>query len=483
MNPLTTKALNTIRKYRMIRSGEKIVVGVSGGPDSMALLYFLYELRGKLGCTLHVAHLDHKLRGEESKADAAYVSEHARKLGLPVTVEAVDVHKNITSKESLESGARRIRYEFYEKVLASVEGNKVAQGHNADDQAETVMMRLLRGSGALGLSGIPPVRDSKFIRPLIEISRSEIDEYLRQLRIVPRQDSSNLSTIYRRNKIRLELIPMLEREYSPKIKRILQQTGEILRAEDDLLTELAREAMANCVQRLDSRTIMIRTSDLTGYHLALQRRVLRLAIETLVGDLGCFDYDHVRDLLNLALCGATGSIINLPRKISAEKTYDGLVLRHGYQPEIAVESFDYRIEVPGEVKIPALSLLIKTARNISDEHRDYKADEDKFRATFDYDKIRGELHLRNRRPGDRFQPLGMSGTKKLKDFFIDEKIPRASRDEVPILTDEDNILWIVGYRMDDRFKVTAETKTQLTVTVTFNPNQSDDAGKMPALPG
>ncbi len=482
MNPLTTKALNTIRKYRMIHPGEKIVVGVSGGPDSMALLYLLYEMREKLECTLHIAHLDHKLRGEESEADAAYVSDHARKLSLPVTVEAVDVLTKITPKESLEGGARRIRYEFYEKVLANVDGDKVVQGHNADDQAETVMMRLLRGSGALGLSGIPPVRDNKFIRPLIEISRSEIDEYLRQLKITPRQDSSNLSTIYRRNKIRLELIPMLEREYSPKIKRILQQTGELLRAEDDLLTELARGAMGNCVQRLDSRTIMIRTSDLTGYHLALQRRVLRLAIEMLVGDLGCFDYDHVRDLLNLALCGTTGSIINLPREISAEKTYDGLALRHGYQPEIAVESFDYRIEVPGEVKIPALSLLIKTSKPES-ICGDYKAGEDKFRATFDYDKIRGELHLRNRHPGDRFQPLGMSGTKKLKDFFIDEKIPRALRDSVPILTDEDNIIWIVGYRMDDRFKVTAETKTQLIVTVTSNPNHSDDAGKMPALPG
>lgn len=449
----------------MILPGEKIVLGVSGGPDSMALLYVLYDLRDDLRCTLHVAHLDHMLRGEESKADAVYVVEHAWKLGLPIMVEAIDVRRMIMTKESLESGARRIRYEFYERVMASVKADKVAQGHNADDQAETIMMRLLRGSGGQGLSGIPPVRDS-IIRPLIETSRSEIDEYLRQLRITPRQDSSNLSTAYGRNKIRHELLPMLEREYSPNIKQILRQTGEILRAEDDLLTALAREAVDNCVQYPDARTIMIRISELRGYHLALQRRILRLAIKTLTGDLRRFDYGHIRDLLDLALCGITGIIISLPRQVSAEKTYDGLILRRGYEPEIPTEPFDYHIKVPGETRIPNLSLLIKASKpeRMSGGYERNQIDEGEFRAAFDYDKIRGDLYLRNRRPGDRFQPLGMSGTKKLKDFFIDEKIPRGSRDSVPILVDGNSILWVIGHRIDDRFKVTANTRTQLTVT-------------------
>ena len=466
MSSLKTRVANTLQKYSMILPGEKIVVGVSGGPDSMALLYLLYDMREDLRCAFHVAHLDHMLRGEESKADAAYVTGHARKLGLPISVEAIDVRRMIMPKESLESGARRIRYEFYERVMASVKADKVAQGHNADDQAETVMMRLLRGSGAQGLSGIPPVRDSKFIRPLIEISRSEIDEYLRQLQLTPRQDSSNLSTAYKRNKIRHELMPMLEREYSPNIKHILRQTGDILRAEDDLLTALAREAMDNCVQYPDARTIIIRVSALSRYHLALQRRIFRLSIKMLTGDLRGFDYDHIRDLLNLALCGITGSIVSLPRGISAEKTYDGLVLRRGYQSEIPIESFDYSVKVPGETKIPNLALSIKTTEpeRVCGEYKKIQPDENEFRATFDYDKIHGDLHLRNRRPGDRFQPLGMSGTKKLKDFFIDEKVPRTSRSSVPILTDGDNILWVIGYRIDDRFKITADTKTQLTVT-------------------
>jgi len=465
---LKTKAANAIRKHRMISPGDRIAVGVSGGPDSMALLYLLHDLREELDCTLHVAHLDHTLRGAESSADAEYVKEQAVKRHRPITVAGGDVRQVITPNESLDSGARRVRYEFYERVMANAPADKVAQGHNSDDQAETVMMRLLRGSGAQGLSGIPPVRDN-FIRPLIEISRAEINEYLKQLRIIPRQDSSNLSTVYGRNKIRLELIPLLERDYSPNIKHILKQTGELLRTEDEFLTALAVEASERCVQYPDARTAIIRISALGEHHPALQRRIIRLAIKTLAGNLTGFDYDHVRDVLRLAILGATGSSISLPREISAEKSYDVLILRSGSQPGISVEPFDYLIAVPGETPIPELSLLIRVAEPMAVCGKYEKPqEENEFRATFDCDKIRGNLRLRNRRAGDRFHPLGVSGTKKLKDFFIDQKIPRNLRGRVPILTDANDILWIVGYRIDDRFRITANTKKQLAVTAIPN---------------
>ncbi|MFC1712360.1 tRNA lysidine(34) synthetase TilS [Candidatus Poribacteria bacterium] len=466
MKPLKTKVADTIRKYGMIIPGDKIAVGISGGPDSMALLYLLHTMREELDCTLHVAHLDHRLRGEESEADAEYVRQHAQKLDLPITVETIDVRKMITPKESLESGARRIRYDFYERVMVDAQADRLAQGHTADDQAETVMMRLLRGSGAQGLGGIPPARD-KFIRPLIGTSRSEINEYLRQLHITPRYDSSNLSTDYTRNKIRIDLLPLLEQEYSPNIKQILRQTGELLRTEDDLLTHLATEAMDRCVQYPTAHTATISISDLRKYHLALQRRICRLVIKTLIGNLRGFDYDHIRDLLELASHGKTGSAINLPQGISAEKSYDSLTLRYGHQPRTPAEPFCYRIKLSGETSIPELSLLIKATGPVKMRGEYEKPQtESKFQATFDYSKVNGELYLRNRRPGDRFHPLGMSGTKKLKDFLIDEKIPRDLRDSIPIFTDNDSILWIVGYRMDDRFKVTANTENQLTVTIT-----------------
>jgi len=445
----------------MILPDEKIILAVSGGPDSTALLYLMYDLRDELKCSLHIAHLNHNLRGEESDADAEFVKEQAQKLGLPITVESLDV-KSMISKESLESGARRIRYEFYEKVMSETHANKVVLGHTADDQAETVIMRFLRGSGAKGLSGIPPIRDDIYIRPLIETSRAEVEEYLQSLNIIPRWDSSNLSTEYERNKIRHELIPLLESNYSPNIKHILQQTADILREENDFLTEQIRQAMGECIHHQDSRSIDISIPDLKKHHIALQRRILRLVIESLLGDLNRYNFNHLVALMDL-IDNNTGKTISLPRGIIAERIYDKIIisLESFQQPS---EPFDYIIDVPDEIEIPDLRLLVRTVLSKSN---DMAYSKDKFQKTFDYDKIKGNLHLRSRRNGDRFQPLGVSGTKKLKDFFIDEKVPRSQRDNVPILTDGNNILWIVGYQIDDRFKVTTQTKTELNVTVSI----------------
>jgi tRNA(Ile)-lysidine synthase len=456
---LKVRILNTIKKYNMIQPDEKIILAVSGGPDSTALLYLMYNLRDELKCSLHIAHLNHNLRGEESDADAEFVKEQAQKLDLPITVESLDV-KSMISKESLESGARRIRYQFYEKVMSETHANKVVLGHTTDDQAETVIMRFLRGSGMKGLSGIPPVRDDIYIRPLIETSRAEVEEYLQSLNITPRWDSSNLSTEYERNKIRYELIPLLELNYSPNIKHILQQTADILREEDDFLTEQIQQAMGECINHQDSRSIDISIPDLKKHHIALQRRILRLAIESLLGDLNRYDFDHLASLIDL-IDNNTGKIISLPRGIIAERVYDKIIIGlESFQQ--SSEPFDYIIGIPDEIEIPDLKLSIRTVLSKSD---DMAYSKDKFQKTFDYDEIKGNLHLRNRRNGDRFQPLGVSGTKKLKDFFIDKKVPRSQRDNIPILTDGNNILWIVGYQIDDRFKVTTKTKTELNVTV------------------
>lgn len=467
MNLLKSAVIETIQKHQMIHPGEKVIAAVSGGPDSMVLLYLLHDLREELQCNLHVAHLNHMFRNEESDADADYVLKHAEKLGIPITLETIDVKKlidTIMPKESLESGARRVRYDFYERVLETVQGDKVALGHNSDDQAETVMMRLLRGAGALGLAGIPPVR-GRFIRPLIEISRKEIDEYLREKQITPRYDSSNLDTVYARNKIRLDLLPLLEKEYSSNIKQILQQTGELLRTEDEFLANLAQEAFAECVS-FNSTTIIVNIAKFREYHLALQRRVSRLIVREMLGDLWRFDYNHIREILEIVVNGTTGSVIDLPRGISVEKSYDKLIFRLGHRAKNTIEPFAYPVAVPGETNIPEISMLIETAKpeTIRDGCKKPHL-KNEFQAILDFDAIHGALHVRNRRPGDKFQPLGVSGHKKLKDFFIDQKIPRGMRDSIPILTDEDGIIWVIGYRIDDRVKVTAKTKNRVDICV------------------
>ncbi|MBD3182871.1 tRNA lysidine(34) synthetase TilS [Candidatus Poribacteria bacterium] len=460
--------LNTIKKHKMITRGEKIVTSVSGGPDSMALLYLLYDLRDELECTLHVAHLDHQLRGEESKADADYVKDHAQRLGLDITLESINVAKLITPKESIESGARRIRYDFYTRVMNEVKADKIALGHNSDDQAETVIMRLLRGSGTKGLMGIPAVREDKFIRPIIEIDRKQINQYLKNIGITACQDSTNLSTYYLRNKIRLELIPLLEKYYSPNIKQILQQTADILRAEDDFLNQLIRNIWAECIEKLDAHMVEINDEDFKRKHIAVQRRLIRLAVEFMIGHLMGFDYKHVETLRNLILGGETGSRISLPHGIVARKTYGKLIIQKDYLLEDEKEYFHHKIHVPGNTYIPELSMTIEININHLDSSLKYQ-ESGRFNGAFDYSKITGYLQIRNRKPGDRFQPLGMNNMKKLKDFFIDEKIPVDIRDKIPLLTDEkDRIIWVVGYRIDDRFKLTPETKEYMSVDVVYD---------------
>ncbi len=488
---ILTKVLKTIKKYNMIEKNDKVILAVSGGPDSIAMLYLMNELHNELECSLHVAHLDHCLRGEESEADAEFVKEQASKLNIPITIEKLDVKNMITDKESLESGARRIRYDFFKKVMSDVQANKVAQGHTADDQAETVLMRLLRGSGTRGLGGIPPIRDNIYIRPLIEISRKEVEAYLLNINVQPRWDSSNLSTEYDRNRIRHELIPILESRYCPNIKSILQQTAEILRTEDEFLDTLAREAICQCVESDDEtkdffkspltslsrigkqiqpakekdkggflKRITIQTDELKKYHISIQRRIIRIAIESILGDLNRYEFHHIEEIMSLVKTGKTGSFISLPRGIIAEKSYGKILIK--FYDKAVNDPFDFIVNVPGETEIPCLGLKITTSIGKGNVYS-----KEVYRKTFDYDVIEGEIHLRNRREGDRFQPLGMSSTKKLKEYLIDEKAPRSQRDRIPILTDGNKIMWVIGYNIDDRFKVTTQTKTHLNVTVSF----------------
>lgn len=297
MHAFIKKVKSFISNNRMINPGEKIVVGVSGGPDSLALLYVLFYLKDDLNFTLHIAHLDHKFRGVESAADAKFVEEQARKLGISFTTEAIDVPSIIRiNKLSSEDGARRIRYQFFDRVAAEVNAAKVALGHNADDQAETMLMRLFRGSGSHGLSGIPKVRDGKYIRPLLSSSRSEIEKFLSDLGLSARQDSSNQQPIYLRNKIRLELLPLLEAEYNPNIRDVLCRTAEILQSESELLDKIAAETLPTCVITSHPSIIEINIDNLQKQHIAIQRRILRLCITNVASNIFDICFKHIESI-------------------------------------------------------------------------------------------------------------------------------------------------------------------------------------------
>jgi tRNA(Ile)-lysidine synthase len=502
MHDFIKKVKNFISVNKMIHPGEKIVVGVSGGPDSLSLLYTLFNLKDELNFTLHIAHLDHKFRGVESATDASFVEEHARKLGIAFTIEAIDVASIIRiNKLSFEDGARRVRYEFYDRVATEVDADKVALGHNADDQAETMLMRLFRGAGSHGLSGIPKVRDGKYIRPLLSSSRREIEKFLSDLGLSPRQDSSNQKAIYLRNKIRLELLPLLEAEYNPKVKNVLCRTAEILQSESELLDKIAEEnlstdvitchpsmlceyssletklplcsskhELAFCCDEANAQTIEININNFNKQHLAIQRRILRHCIAN-VADSACdVCFEHIESILNLTSNSKPNCILILPHNVEVIKSYDKLIIRKAKLEDDFVE-FEYELNVPGITELPELNSIIVTKLNENCSNYEKKRffavaqnDKNQFSEVFDFEKINQPLQVRNRRRGDRFQPLGMRGEKKLKDFFIDAKVPKKLRDQIPILVSGDEILWVVGYRMSDRFKVTDSTRQKLAVS-------------------
>ena len=490
---LKEKVKQTIKKYGMLFPEDRVVVGVSGGPDSVALLHILKELAPRLKISLSLAHLNHRFRSRDSDRDAEYVQELALELGLPVIVESRDVPAFI-KKEGLspEGGARRARYDFFNKVVTRLKANKVALGHNADDQAETVLMRLLRGSGREGLGGIPPVRELKpgskveIIRPLIEATREEIERYLKENRIKSRLDASNIEPVYLRNRIRLKLLPLLAK-YNPNVKSILVRTAQILGEEDRYLEGIVKKHLKRIMGKKRGG-ITLDIIKLSSPSLPIQRRILRKSLGLMKGNKLDIQLAHIDDILDLLRTRGRASL-DLPGNILVTKEYRRLSL--GFKKKKRAPSFNYPLKVPGITKISEIDRSFQT--KILNKRPKALKETLKKRAYFDYEgalalapstkkaritrfsnaserlpsygRIKSPLFLRNREIGDRFQPLGMKGSKKLKDFFIDEKIPLKERERAPLLLSGKEIIWVVGYRISDKAKVTNKTKKVLVVEV------------------
>lgn len=468
-----------------------VLVGASGGPDSTVLLHVLASLVSELGVRLHVTHLNHGFRGEEAAKDAAYARELAGELGLPFSGGVADVPA-MARREGLsaQDAARRARYAFFRQVGAETGASFLALGHTLDDQAETVLMRLLRGAGSGGLSGIPPVRVEGglvIVRPLIRTSREEVEAYCRRHALEPRTDQSNLKPVYLRNRVRLELLPALRR-MEPQVGRHLAQSAEILAAEDEFLDTLATAALEGMAGRPGPGPgpdgILLRRPAFLDLPVALQRRVLRAAYAHLSGDAGDLDFAH-GETLRHAFRGPAGLTLQLPGGVWAVTEHDLVVLRHPKSPERRGKSLRRRearppatgpgrwvreLAVPGRTAVPELGLAIEAS----------VADVSQMRAkagllsgvkvalecALDYNRIAMPLLVRTRRTGDRFQPLGMTGTKKLADFFVDAHVPREGRDRVPIVvTAGDDVVWVGGHRIADSYRMTSATSTVLQLTI------------------
>ncbi|MEW5767982.1 MAG: tRNA lysidine(34) synthetase TilS [bacterium] len=465
---LLPKVLNTIACYELLKPKEKIVIAVSGGPDSVALTYILVSLAKDYTLSLHLAHLNHLLRGEEADADAAFVRSLAGQLGLELTVEEVDVAQ-VAQKErlSLQQAAREVRYDFLRRTAEKTGASRIALGHHLDDHVETILMRLIRGSGPEGLAGIPPKRkitnDLIIIRPLIEISVAEIKEYLQEEKLSYRLDSSNFKRDYLRNKIRLDLLPRLL-ELNPDFKHTLLRISSLWGRDNEYLEEVAEEQGGRVILEKKEGEAELNLIRFNPLPLAIRSRIIRGLLAEISGRRSGFFFQHVEDLIHLAEFGPAQGRLDLPGVV-VKKEYDVLKLGRREKRRGQKISFDYSF-LPGErVALPEIGKVVET--KILDDFPD-RIPKDRSKVYLDLEQIRPPLRVRSRCPGDRFSPLGMKGTKKIKDLFIDLKVLPEQRDKIPIVLDSQGIIWVAPYQISDRVKVTAKTKKVLSASLEAN---------------
>lgn len=459
------RVMDCIKKYNMILEGDAVLIGVSGGIDSITLLYSLYFLRDGLKCSLMVAHANHGLRGEESDREADFVSGIADELKLPSVIEKLNVLEYMAERGfSKQAAARELRYDFFKSVANRLSASKIALGHNADDQAETILMRLLRGSGARGLSGIRAMRDNIIIRPLIEISREEIAEFVRGEGLRYVEDPSNVKSYYVRNRIRNNLIPFLKRDYNPNIVKGLRETAEIIRDEDEFLDNHCSSILPDIISSTEKGVINIDVMKLKGLHVSIQRRVIRKALKMIKGDLLKISAVHMEDIFSLIRRRTSGKTLCLPDGILVMYEYDNLKISN-LKFQILNKGFDIPLKIPGDTILSDPYYKFKT--DLIDPAEFNREKGDGYTVFFDMDRLKKDLRVRNRIHGDTFYPSGMGGSsKKLKEFFIDEKIPGRERDRIPLVVSGDTILWVVGKRVTDTGRVYSDTKRILKISVT-----------------
>jgi tRNA(Ile)-lysidine synthase len=439
-------------------------VGVSAGVDSMVLLHLLNTYREAFDLSLIVAHVNHGLRPEESEKEAELVQKESARLGLAFEYGRFNVKEfQKLGGLSPQDAARRIRFHFFHDLLKKHYAQKIALGHNADDQVETVLLRLVRGSGLQGLKGILPIREGKVIRPLLEVWRGEIESFAIEKKISFLLDSSNLKHDYLRNRIRLALIPLMEREYQPNFREIILRTSSILREENDYVERGAEEAYQKIV-REERDTLSFKFSEYQSLHQAIQWRVLKKIFERIYDwgmDMEEGGWSDVHKIYQKLHQSSPSFLLELPRGVWVEKRYDIVLLeKGGIKP---FPPFEVELIFPGRTFIEEIKKEVVIEEANLNQFKDCK--KSPHLSLMDYESLQFPLKIRNFRPGDRFHPLGVKGTQKLKEFFIDHKVPRFERLKIPLLISGEMIAWIVGYRIDERVKVTEKTKKILKVTV------------------
>lgn len=461
-NNIRERFLKYIQQNDLVSKGEGIVVGLSGGPDSVCLLNLLCSLREEMNLKIAAAHINHMLRAEEADKDEEYARSLCKKFNVEFFSKSVDINKYSKDKGiSSETAGREVRYEFFDHVMEQLDFSKIATAHNSNDQAETVLMRMMRGAGLEGLTGIPVKRDEKYIRPILFVERKEIEEYCKICGLEPRIDESNMERLYRRNKVRLDILPYMKENFNEDIVETINRMVLLLQEDKDYIMSQVNKCYAkNCEKHEDKVIIYKRVFE---YDNAITKRVIRRAIKEVAGNKYDIEMKHIKDVMELKDM-KTNKKIDLPNGIYAQNIYGDIFIK------IKVESNKNQYE---ELVLSNKDILHKEVyfqnyifnfeRIAYENNIDFmKNNEIKY---FNYDNINGNIIIRQRKEGDKIIPLGMKGSKKIKDIFINMKIPQEDRDSIPIIQFGEDIAWVVPMKVSDKYKVTDRTKNILKIVV------------------
>jgi len=433
---LVNKVERFITKHQLVKPGDRILLAVSGGPDSMCLLHMLHSLGPKLELEIAAVHLNHGLRAEAG-SEEDLVREHCRRLGLALYSRQVQVdHLAREWKTSLEDAGRRARYSFFAEVAKDLEFRSIATAHHYDDVAETVLLHLLRGSGIRGLRGIMPL-NGLLIRPLLGVTKAEILAYAEEKDITYCLDPSNTDPEFIRNRIRHRLIPYLQREYNPRIVEALNNLAVIAQAEDEAIESQIEHLWPGLCREEEPGLLVLSLKRWTDLHLAYKRRIVYRALKRM-SDQAPWSQGDVEKIIDLEGKSGSSCTLNLKKGVRITRGYDRIIFTTLTAPKT---QFREQVSIPGEIRIPQTGISLHLSR-VKREHYQLQPGD----MLLDLDRLPGKLWLRSRQAGDVFRPLGMQGSKKLKKWFIDNKIPAADRGRIPLLAgDETEIYAIWGH--------------------------------------
>lgn len=458
------KVINYIKENKIIQQDDRILVALSGGPDSVCLLHMLYRIKDKFNLKLGAIHINHMLRGEEADKDENYIIDLCEQMGIKHYVKRINIE--YIAKEtnvSLETAGRNERYKAFEEIKIKDKYNKIAVAHNANDQAETILMRIMRGTGLEGLTGIKPQREGGIIRPILCLNRQEIEDYCEYNGLNPRIDASNYDRHYSRNRVRLDILPYMRDNFNKDIIDTLNRMTLLLQKDNEFIEEYSQKCY-NIYCKKHNNKLEILKELFEKEMESIITRVVIIAFKEISKSYQNFEMKHIYEIVNLAF-RETGKKINLTNNIICENLYGNIVLSKN-------DNKYYNSCVKTEIKLDKDNIIENIEFNnyiinfeVIENKKKEKFTKNNLIKLFNYDKIEKEILIRYRKDGDKIIPLGMSGSKKVKDIFINSKVPREERDNTPILCFDDKISWIVGYKTSQLFKIDSDTKMILKITV------------------